>query len=38
MDPENSIFSDFQMVRLQELPEDLPAGQLPHYLEVTIDG
>jgi replicative DNA helicase Mcm len=38
MDPENSIFTDFQMVRLQELPEDLPAGQLPHYVEVTIMG
>jgi replicative DNA helicase Mcm len=35
MDPETSIFIDFQMVRLQELPEDLPAGQLPHYVEVT---
>jgi replicative DNA helicase Mcm len=38
MDPETSIFIDFQMVRLQELPEDLPAGHLPHYLEVTIIG
>ena len=38
MDPENSIFNDFQMVRLQELPEDLPAGQLPHYVEVTVMG
>src|SRR4029078_5738703 len=38
MDPENSVFTDFQMVRLQELPEDLPAGQLPHYIEVTVMG
>jgi replicative DNA helicase Mcm len=38
MDPEGSIFIDFQMVRLQELPEDLPAGQLPHYVEVTVMG
>jgi replicative DNA helicase Mcm len=38
MDPENSIFTDFQLVRLQELPEDLPAGQLPHYVEVTVLG
>ena len=38
MDPENSVFADFQMVRLQELPEDLPAGQLPHYVEVTVMG
>src|SRR5438093_5913014 len=36
MDPENSSFTDFQLVRLQELPEDLPAGQLPHYVEVTV--
>jgi replicative DNA helicase Mcm len=36
MDPENSVFIDFQLVRLQELPEDLPAGQLPHYIEVTV--
>ena len=27
MDIENSLFIDFQLVRLQELPEDLPAGQ-----------
>jgi replicative DNA helicase Mcm len=38
MDPENSLFIDFQLVRLQELPEDLPAGQLPHYVEVTVMG
>lgn len=36
MDPENSFFTDFQLVRIQELPEDLPAGQLPHYVEVTV--
>jgi len=34
--PESSTFIDFQMVRLQELPEDLPPGQLPHYIDVTI--
>jgi replicative DNA helicase Mcm len=38
MDPDTSFFIDFQMVRLQELPEDLPAGHLPHYLEVTVIG
>lgn len=38
MDPDSSIFIDFQLVRLQELPEDLPAGQLPHYVEVTVMG
>lgn len=36
MDADSSFFTDFQLVRLQELPEDLPAGQLPHYVEVTV--
>ena len=36
--PELSEFIDFQFVRLQELPEDLPAGQLPHYVEVIVKG
>ncbi len=34
--PEASKFIDFQIMRLQELPEDLPPGQLPHYIDVTI--
>jgi replicative DNA helicase Mcm len=38
IDPESSVFIDFQLVRLQELPEDLPAGQLPHYVEATVMG
>jgi replicative DNA helicase Mcm len=33
---EASKFIDFQIIRLQELPEDLPPGQLPHYIDVTI--
>ena len=33
---DSSKFIDFQMLRLQELPEDLPPGQLPHYVDVTI--
>ena len=36
LDPEKSKFIDFQILRLQELPEDLPPGQLPHYIDVTI--
>ncbi|MBA4453360.1 MAG: minichromosome maintenance protein MCM, partial [Nitrosopumilaceae archaeon] len=36
MKPEASKFIDFQILRLQELPEDLPPGQLPHYIDVTI--
>ena len=34
--PEESTFLDFQILRLQELPEDLPPGQLPHYIDITI--
>ena len=33
---DSSKFIDFQILRLQELPEDLPPGQLPHYIDVTI--
>lgn len=38
LDPqlELSKFIDFQILRLQELPEDLPPGQLPHYIDVAI--
>ena len=31
-----SKFIDFQIVRMQELPEDLPPGQLPHYSDITL--
>ncbi|KAG2475552.1 MAG: hypothetical protein NPMRth3_3660001, partial [Nitrosopumilales archaeon] len=34
--PETSKFIDFQILRLQELPEELPPGQLPHYIDITI--
>lgn len=36
LEPESSKFVDFQILRLQELPEDLPPGQLPHYIDVAI--
>ncbi|MCY3854553.1 MAG: minichromosome maintenance protein MCM [Thaumarchaeota archaeon] len=36
IESESSKFIDFQIVRLQELPEDLPPGQLPHYIDVTV--
>ncbi len=34
--PDVSRFIDFQILRLQELPENLPPGQLPHYIDVAI--
>lgn len=33
---EECQWTNFQNIRLQELPEELPAGQLPHYVEVTL--
>nr|AIF08997.1 replicative DNA helicase (mcm, cdc21) [uncultured marine thaumarchaeote KM3_34_B07] len=36
LEPQSSRFIDVQFVRLQELPEDLPPGQLPHYLDITV--
>jgi len=33
---DQSRFIDFQILRLQELPEDLPPGQLPHYIDISI--
>ena len=36
MIPEESRFIDFQILRLQELPEDLPPGQIPHYIDINI--
>jgi replicative DNA helicase Mcm len=38
LDPINCEFIDYQKVRLQELPEDLPAGQLPDYIDVQLTG
>jgi len=35
---EESIFIDSQEIRIQELPEDLPPGQLPRWIEVKLDG
>ena len=36
MKPKESRFIDFQILRLQELPEDLPPGQIPYYVDVNI--
>ena len=36
LDPAKSKFINFQIVRMQELPEDLPPGQLPHYSDITL--
>lgn len=36
VDVEKSKFSNIQMIRMQELPEDLPPGQLPYHIDVIL--
>jgi len=38
LDVSASTFTDVQYLRLQELPEEMPSGQLPRYIEVEVDG
>ncbi|MDG6983621.1 MAG: minichromosome maintenance protein MCM [Nitrososphaerota archaeon] len=38
LDRRHSRFIDFQVVRVQELPEELPPGQLPQFFDVNVDG
>jgi len=35
---EESTFIDFQRIRIQERPEDLPPGQLPRWLNIELAG
>jgi len=35
---EESAFIDFQRIRIQERPEDLPPGQLPRWLNIELVG
>ncbi len=36
--PEKSIFRDWQKVRIQESPEELPPGQMPRSIDVVLEG
>ncbi|HYB76504.1 MAG TPA: LAGLIDADG family homing endonuclease, partial [Nitrososphaerales archaeon] len=38
LDKRHSRFIDFQVVRVQELPEELPPGQLPQFFDVNVEG
>lgn len=38
LDRSRSLFTDYQVIRIQELPEELPPGQLPQYIDVEVDG
>ena len=36
--PEKSVFRDWQKVRIQETPEELPPGQMPRSIDVVLEG
>ncbi len=38
LDPLESVFEDWQKVRIQESPEELPPGQMPRSIDVTFRG
>lgn len=38
LDEKETIFIDYQVIRLQELPEELPPGQLPQAFDVSLTG
>jgi len=38
LDKRQSVFSNYQLIRVQELPEELPPGQLPQYIDVQLFG
>ncbi|MEM3437030.1 MAG: minichromosome maintenance protein MCM [Nitrososphaerales archaeon] len=38
LDIKNTVFIDYQIIRLQELPEELPPGQLPQAFDVSLQG
>jgi len=35
--PDNSKFSDYQYIKIQEAPEDVPAGEMPRHISATMD-
>lgn len=38
LDRKHSRFIDFQILRVQESPEELPPGQLPQFFDVNVEG
>lgn len=38
LDMKGTLFIDYQIIRLQELPEELPPGQLPQAFDVGLQG
>ena len=35
---EESTYDDYQTARIQEKPEELPPGQIPRFLDVSLRG
>jgi replicative DNA helicase Mcm len=38
LEKKKSKYVDFQILRIQELPEELPPGQLPQFFDVNVEG
>ena len=38
LDELKTEFIDFQVIRIQELPEELPPGQLPRFFDIDVEG
>jgi len=38
LDQKDSSFIDSQILRVQELPEELPPGQLPRFFDIDVEG
>jgi len=38
LDQKDSAFIDSQLLRVQELPEELPPGQLPRFFDIDVEG
>ena len=38
LDQKDSVFIDSQILRVQELPEELPPGQLPRFFDIDVEG
>lgn len=37
IEPEQSTFTDFQYIKIQEAPEDVPAGEMPHHVSASVE-
>lgn len=35
--PDNSNFTDYQFVKIQEAPEDVPPGEMPRHISASVD-